>query len=486
MNQTYTKQQRGLRVVLLLLAILGLGVLTLMVFTAYFPTWLGMRSFSYVVDSIVDASGWDRNLVRSVAVLFLLPFVWAISEIIRIGIRARIADAWRGEHSVLHRKRVAAVVLVLYISGFFAITYWAGRDANFGFSSGEARRFYAVTPEGIRTFPEDGNDPKYGIKLKPITPEIAESIERARRGLRPEPISRDRWPTLEFFDGVSGNPRVWYYQAPNGSYELFSSPGFHPRVGEPLRPATPQVADAAIRQALNTRGQNDKQRHSIKAHPVPGYSGQSATSNLPTPQTPGTQPSTGSAPTVPKAKDEGAFESSRRTTVAKMDLDYRQFTKHLAHYRLFATPIGTSEEVTVLLLDHSSDALPNVVASGLTGRLPSQNPNLTVYYVPPGTSLAPQISRLYTGSEVDRIAASHESGSSALMLAGMTYTFRRSRLVADDVVCDLSFNYRKYNNRGELVGQRNRLSFASSAFSEEVALRDAVNSLVLWFKTNSQ
>lgn len=258
MSQSHPGDRRGLRLVLLVLAIVTLAILAWLAFTTFFPTWIGWRSFNYVVDSIVDASGWNRNLVRAVAILLLLPFVWAVSEVIRIGLGSRLKDAWRGHHSVLHRKRAAAIVLVLYVSGFFAVTYLAGREANFAFSSGEARRFYAVTPEGIRTFPEDGNDPKYGIKLQPITPDIVESIERARRGLRPEPVPRERIPTLEFFNGNTGQPRIWYLQTPDGQYDLFYSAGFHLALGLPLRPVTTDVVQAVRRQVADARAGADR------------------------------------------------------------------------------------------------------------------------------------------------------------------------------------------------------------------------------------
>ena len=250
--------RRGLSAALLILAIVTLAIFAWLMFTALLPEWLGWSAFSYVVDSIVDASGWDRNLVRAVAILLLLPFIWAVSEVVRIGLGNRLKDAWRGRHSSVYRKRAAAVLLVLYASSFFGVMFLASRDANFAFSSGEARRFYAQTPEGVRLFPEDGHDPKYGMKLQPVTRDIIESIERARLGLRPDPISPKRIPTLDFFDANTGASLVWYFEKPDGHYDLFSSAGFHPTVGEPLRPVTAEVAQTVRQDAADERAEADR------------------------------------------------------------------------------------------------------------------------------------------------------------------------------------------------------------------------------------
>ena len=47
--------------------------------------------------------------------------------------------------------------------------------------------------------------------------------------------------SLNFFDPVSGEPLVWYYQGSDGGYELFDSPGKHPRYQEEFKPVTVEV-----------------------------------------------------------------------------------------------------------------------------------------------------------------------------------------------------------------------------------------------------
>ena len=247
------------RAVWLVLAILGFAVLTWLVFTAVFPGIVGWSAYNYVVDRVVEASGWNRNLVRAAAIMLLLPFVWAVGEILRVGLTSRVRDAWNGRSSTLYRKRTAAALLVVYSASFFLVMYLA--EGNFSMS-GEALRYYAVTPDGIRLFDEPGHDPTYGMELKPITPEIAQSVERARRGLRPQQISHDRVPTLEFFDGNTGRPLVYVLHT-GSTYDLFDSAGFHPTLGEPLRPVTPEIAQMVRQQVAAARSDADRRTEDL-------------------------------------------------------------------------------------------------------------------------------------------------------------------------------------------------------------------------------
>lgn len=48
-------------------------------------------------------------------------------------------------------------------------------------------------------------------------------------------------PDLVFFDPLTREPRVWYYESADGQYELFDAPGGHPRYGEDLRPITAEI-----------------------------------------------------------------------------------------------------------------------------------------------------------------------------------------------------------------------------------------------------
>ena len=46
-----------------------------------------------------------------------------------------------------------------------------------------------------------------------------------------------------FFDTLTGDPRAWYWQGSDGSYEFYDSQGFQPQTGDPLKVATRDVVD---------------------------------------------------------------------------------------------------------------------------------------------------------------------------------------------------------------------------------------------------
>ncbi len=80
-----------------------------------------------------------------------------------------------------------------------------------------------------------------------MTPEICTTFARQKANGRPRRITASV-REIEFFDPNSGQGRVWYSKAADGSYELFDSGGFNPVTSEPLMPVTKEiVADIMAR-----------------------------------------------------------------------------------------------------------------------------------------------------------------------------------------------------------------------------------------------
>ncbi|NIM13456.1 MAG: hypothetical protein GTO45_15185 [Candidatus Aminicenantes bacterium] len=119
--------------------------------------------------------------------------------------------------------------------------YFLSKESYFAHDSGRPLKWYAETPEGIRYFDSKGHDPKYGIKLKPVTPEIIEKHKKQSMNLYPKPIAVTSPEEVEFFDSISGEPKIWYYQDNQGSLEFFDGPGFHPTYNVRLKPVTIDV-----------------------------------------------------------------------------------------------------------------------------------------------------------------------------------------------------------------------------------------------------
>ena len=79
---------------------------------------------------------------------------------------------------------LVVTIIVIYNLGLYGVT----KSSYFDFSKGKVTKWYASTPEGIRFFDSPGYDPKYGIELKPVTPQIIAGLEKKKRGMQPKEL----------------------------------------------------------------------------------------------------------------------------------------------------------------------------------------------------------------------------------------------------------------------------------------------------------
>jgi hypothetical protein len=217
-----------------LIAIVVIAVILIIagyIFIDSFKIVLVLKVFNYVVQNIVNISGMNTWLAKGLVVLVLIPFIWAIKTIVKIGIFKREKQK-KG-------KIVAQFIVVIYIALFFFSMYFLGRDTYFGHKIGDPTKYYAVTPEGIRFFDSPGFDPVYGKELKPVTPNLIEQYRRSQKGLQPKRISITE--NTEFFDSITREPKVWYYKDAEGNYDFFDQPGYHPVYWEELAPVTREI-----------------------------------------------------------------------------------------------------------------------------------------------------------------------------------------------------------------------------------------------------
>ena len=222
-------------------ALLALGLLGWLIF-GWFKNFVVFRTFGYALESITDATGASPYLVKGILVLVLGPFFLALRE---------IGKLWPFRAAGVMSRKVAWAVAVAYVSAFFFTMYFASRDQYFHHNAGKvsATKFYALTPEGVRFFDTPGIDPKYGIELKPVTPQLLANLKKRELGLLPKPLVYKSPSEVAFFDSLTGEPKVWYHRNPAGQIELFSPGGFHPGYGEELKPVTREMVSEIERQA---------------------------------------------------------------------------------------------------------------------------------------------------------------------------------------------------------------------------------------------
>jgi hypothetical protein len=81
--------------------------------------------------------------------------------------------------------------LLALVTSQALILYWADKPFD---NIGNAQKCYVVTREAVRYGERVGIDPSTGLECKPLTPEIAERVERYAKGDRPKRLSANDKP----------------------------------------------------------------------------------------------------------------------------------------------------------------------------------------------------------------------------------------------------------------------------------------------------
>lgn len=178
--------------------------------------------YSHFVESVSDLTGLNKYLVKAGVALMLVPLL--------VGMKLFF--------SIKRTKRyIGASILVTLLVLYNLSLYYFTKDLHFTFSEGKVLKWYALTPDGVKFFDRPGVEPVYGIPLKPVTPEVIRNLKILQKGdFRPiDPKN------VQFFNPITGEPQVWYYQYPDGRLEFYDKPGYHPITGEPLKAITKQI-----------------------------------------------------------------------------------------------------------------------------------------------------------------------------------------------------------------------------------------------------
>ena len=135
------------------------------------------------------------------------------------------------------KRKIGSGLMTVFVVVYNIGLYQATRDVYFGFREGKVLKWYAITPEGVRFFDRAGVEPNYGISLKPVTPEVIRNLKVIEKGdFRTIDPARVAW-----FNPITGDPQLWYYQYPDRTIEFYNKPGYHPFMNEPLQPVTKEI-----------------------------------------------------------------------------------------------------------------------------------------------------------------------------------------------------------------------------------------------------
>jgi hypothetical protein len=189
-------------------------------------TWLVWSVFWGYVDAVSNLTGINQYLLTALALMMLVPYY----------IGTDMLFSFRGLVSRRRRYTGAAILLAMAV-GYNLSLYYVTKEVAFAFSGGGAQKWYAVTPEGVKYYSRPGFDTTYGIPLQPVTPELIPKLKLLEKG-EFKPIDPTQKP---LFNPITGQPQAWYYQYPEGRFEFYDTPGYHPLTGTPLKPVTQEV-----------------------------------------------------------------------------------------------------------------------------------------------------------------------------------------------------------------------------------------------------
>lgn len=207
---------------------LKVGVILIVLILLFIPTIIAMKYvaisqiYSHFVDSVSNLTGINKYLVKAGVALMLVPLLIGLKLFFSIKKTRRYIGA-----------TILVTLLILYNFSLYHFT----KDLHFTFAEGKVLKWYALTPEGVKYFDSPGVEPVYGITLKPVTPEVIRNLKLLQKGdfklVDPSNVS--------WFNPITGEPQVWYYQYPDRTFEFYDKPGYHPITGDPLKPATKQI-----------------------------------------------------------------------------------------------------------------------------------------------------------------------------------------------------------------------------------------------------
>ncbi len=248
---------------------LKVGIILIVLILLFIPTIIAMKYvaisqiYYHFVDSVSNLTGLNKYLVKAGVALMLVPFFIGLKLFFSIKKTRRYIGT-----------SILVTLLILYNLSLYHFT----KDSYFTFSEGKVLKWYALTPDGVKFFDSSGVDPIYGIPLKPVTPEVIRNLKLIQKG-EFRPIDPKN---VQFFNPITGEPQVWHYQYPDGSFEFYDKPGYHPITGEQLKPATKQIyfewqekekakksAEAAIQQEQTVgKSENDKDAKKSKEQQI--------------------------------------------------------------------------------------------------------------------------------------------------------------------------------------------------------------------------
>jgi hypothetical protein len=207
-----------------------------------------------VVAALAARSGISTYLLRGIVVLVTIPFFIAVGRYITY-----LFSSSAALNPLRMYLNPNGIVIVAYVGAYWLAMYFAGLGSVAG------KRYCADTPEGIHIFDDNINDPRYGTPSHLCTTADAEVLaEKDNRLHTATQVSIGNPMNFEFFDSLTGRPKVWYSVDVGGGYRFYDSPGVDPVTGQSLLPV-----DSKVVADLRTKYQETQARAKPTERPQP-------------------------------------------------------------------------------------------------------------------------------------------------------------------------------------------------------------------------
>jgi hypothetical protein len=234
-NQNNWDTSRIIRTILLIV----LGLLLLIALLTGANILFFWSIFSWLQNTIQINAGLDGTLAKGIAAIIMAGVVMLPLGKLLISF-SPIPQKQKG----LYR-----AIIFICISIFFFFIYFGGEKTYFNNQTGEAMKYYSISPNGsYRFFSEPGYDPETGDALKIVS---KETILR----MQGSPLPEDRKKN-DYFDSETGEPLKYYSISPSGNYRFFSNPGYDPETGDKLKVVTKEVI-------MESQGYNKKSENQV-------------------------------------------------------------------------------------------------------------------------------------------------------------------------------------------------------------------------------
>jgi len=400
--------------------ILGLIFLSLIYFfVSKSSTFFFKRMYNYIVYQVVNVSGLSIWLVRGVVLLLMIPLYWALMEVSNLNIflfKRRRA-----------KKKLAKILILIYTGVFFLAMFFFSKDTYFGHTTGEVLKWYADTPEGIKFYDTPGVDPVYGIKLKPVTPEVIEMYKKRQLGLVPKRIYPQA-SNFEFFDPISGQPKVWYFLNSDGVYECFDRPGYHPVYKEPLKPITPEIVGKLKEQEIRLEEEKRSKEIAVKRQ---------------------------------KEIENQQKEKNRFLSFVNKDIQ--------------VSPNKINIGLTINISGSNIYISPETIFSNY---LKQPKLNLIPDYFKSNFKNTEYFKQILGGNTGILEQTDALSKIDYLIIGNISFSLKKTPEIEQDLIsCKVVLNYKLINKKGEIV-KSNSLNATGSGFSEEDALKRGIELLI--------